>query len=191
MRKGKYERKTKETEIKVEVNIDGVGKAAVDTPVAFLSHMFTSLATHSMVDIKIKARGDLKHHIVEDAAICLGEALYYSLGDRKGITRFGYATVPMDDSLASAALDISGRAYSVVNLDLKRFNIEDCASEDLEHFFTSLASSLKANLHVNVEYGANDHHKVEAAFKALALALRFAVKIDPRRDGIPSSKGVI
>jgi len=191
LRKGKYERKTKETEISVKVNLDGVGKAIVDTPVAFLSHMLTSLATHSMVDIEIMARGDLKHHIVEDAAICLGEALYDSLGDRKGITRFGYAKVPMDDSLASAILDLSGRAFSVVNLRLKGFKIEDCASEDLEHFFTSLASSLKANLHVNVEYGVNDHHKVEAAFKALALALRMAVKRDPKREGIPSSKGVI
>ena len=191
MRKGRYERTTKETEIKVKVNLDGVGKAVIDTPVAFLSHMLTSLATHSMVDIKIDATGDLKHHIVEDTAICLGEALVESLGDQKGITRFGYASVPMDDSLASVALDLSGRAFSVVNLDLKGFNIEDCASEDLEHFFTSLASGLKANLHVNVEYGANDHHKVEAVFKALALALRMAVKRDTRREGIPSSKGVI
>ena len=191
MRKGKYERKTKETEIKVKVNLDGVGKADVDTPITFLSHMLTSLATHSLVDIKLDARGDLKHHIVEDAAICLGEALYDSLGDRKGITRFGYATVPMDDSLASVALDLSGRAFSVVNLGLKGYMVEDCASEDLEHFFISLASSLKTNLHVNVEYGVNDHHKAEAAFKAMARALRMAVKIDPRREGIPSSKGVI
>ena len=191
MRKGVYERKTNETDIKVKVNLDGVGKAVVDTPVAFLNHMLTSLANHSLVDIELVAWGDLKHHIVEDVAICLGGALNDSLGKHTGITRFGYATVPMDDSLVSAVLDLSGRAFSVVNLGLKGSTVEDCASEDLEHFFTSLASSLKANLHVKVEYGTNDHHKVEAAFKALALALRMAVKIDTRREGIPSSKGVI
>ena len=191
MRKGNFNRKTKETEIKVKVNLDGVGKVVIETPVAFLSHMLTSLATHSLTDIELTATGDLKHHIVEDVAICLGEALYNSLGNRKGITRFGNAIVPMDDALASAAVDLSGRSYSVVNLGLKGTNVEDCASEDLNHFFTSLASTLRANLHVNVEYGFNDHHRAEAAFKALALALKMAVSIDPQREGVPSSKGVL
>lgn len=191
MRKGKFERKTKETDIKIQVNLDGTGKAVVETHIAFLNHMLTIVAAHSLLDIEIVAEGDLKHHIVEDTAICLGEALLNSLGTKKGITRFGYATVPMDDALASVTLDISGRAYSVVNLGLKGNNIEDCASEDLDHFFRSFASTLMSNLHVNVEYGVNDHHRSEAAFKALAIALKMAVQFDPRREGVPSSKGVI
>jgi len=191
LRVAEYSRKTRETEIYVKVNLDGRGEADVDTGFAFADHMLRSLAVHSLMDITVKAVGDLRHHVIEDAAICLGEAISRALGDRSGIRRFGYAIVPMDCSLATAAVDLGGRPYSRINLKLKGVAIEDTPYEDLYHFLESLASSLKANIHVQVHYGDNDHHKVEAAFKALALSLREAVSIDPRRRGIPSAKGVI
>jgi len=191
MRTGITERKTRETRISVEVNLDGSAKSDVETPIAFLSHMLASLATHSMMDIKVRAEGDLKHHITEDTALCLGSAIKQALDESEAISRFGNATVPMDCSLATAAVDLGNRPYWVVDLGTKGPVIEDMPSEDVAHFFESLAASLRANIHVRVEYGANDHHRVEAAFKALALSLRQALAIDPRRTGVPSSKGVL
>jgi len=191
MRIAEVSRKTKETDIYVKVNLDGSGRAEVEMDAAFCAHMVTSLATHSLIDLKVKAKGDLKHHVTEDVAICLGKAVREALGDSSGIRRFGYATVPMDCSLASAAVDLSGRPYSRIDLKVSGEAIEDMPREDIYHFLETLATSLKANIHVWVHYGANDHHKVEAAFKALALSLRQAVSKDPRRMGVPSSKGVI
>jgi imidazoleglycerol-phosphate dehydratase len=191
MRKDEVYRKTKETEVSVRVNLDGEGKAAIDTGVPFLDHMVTSLATHSMIDITAKVKGDLRHHSVEDLAIGLGEALNKALGTREGIARFGNAAAPMDCSLAFAAVDLVKRPYFKIDLKLRGKKIEDMPTEDINHFFESLATSLCANVHVFVQYGSNDHHKAEAAVKALALSLRQAVAVDPRRKGVPSSKGVI
>jgi imidazoleglycerol-phosphate dehydratase len=191
MRKDGVYRKTKETEVSVKVNLDGSGKVEVKTGVPFLDHMVTSLATHSMIDITAKVTGDLRHHSVEDLAIGLGEALSKALGTREGITRFGYAAAPMDCSLAFAAVDLVKRPYFKIDLKLRGKKIEDMPTEDINHFLESLATSLCANVHVYVQYGSNDHHKTEASVKALALALRQAVAMDPKRKGVPSSKGVI
>jgi imidazoleglycerol-phosphate dehydratase len=191
MRCEEVTRKTKETEVKVKVNLDGEGKAVIQTPVPFFSHMLTSLATHSMIDIEASVTGDLVHHMVEDLALSLGEALNKALGTREGITRFGNATVPMDCSLAIAAVDLVKRPYFVVDLKFKGRKIEEMQTEDINHFYESLTQTLQANIHLYVLYGSNDHHKAEAATKALALSLRQAVTNDPRRKGVPSSKGVI
>jgi len=191
MRIEEVSRRTSETDIHVKVNLDGTGIADVSTGIKFLDHMLKSLATHSLIDIKIQAVGDLAHHILEDVAICLGEALLKALGDAKSIKRFGYAIVPMDCSLAFAAVDLSRRPYVKVDLKLRGNKIEDMPCENIIHFIESLSTALRANIHVWVQYGSNDHHKVEAAFKALALSLRQAFSIDPRRRGVPSSKGVI
>jgi len=184
-------RKTRETEISIKVNLDSEGKAEIDSGIAFFDHLVTSLATHSLIDIIAKVRGDLRHHVIEDVAICLGQALRKALGDERGIERFGYAIVPMDDSLAFSAIDLAKRPYAKIDLKLRGKKIEDMACEDINHFLETLASSLQANLHLWTQYGGNDHHKAEAAFKALALSLKQAVAIDPRRKGVPSSKGVI
>jgi imidazoleglycerol-phosphate dehydratase len=191
MRANEVYRKTRETEVHVKVNLDAEGKADVDTDVSFLDHLITSLATHSLIDITAKVKGDLKHHAIEDLAICIGEALSKALGNREGINRFGYAAVPMDCSLAFSAVDLVKRPYSRIDLKLRGKKIEDMPSEDIYHFLETLATSLAANIHVWVEYGNNDHHKAEAAIKALALSLKQAVALDPRRKGIPSSKGAI
>jgi len=184
-------RKTKETEVRVKVNLDGEGKTAVATSVPFLDHMLTSLATHSLIDIEASVKGDLVHHMVEDLALGLGEALNKALGTREGITRFGNAAAPMDCSLAFAAVDLVKRPYFKIDLKLRGKKVEDMPTEDILHFFESLTQTLQANLHIFVEYGSNDHHKAEAATKALALSLRQATAMDHRRKGVPSSKGVI
>ncbi len=191
MRKDEVNRKTKETEVKVAVNLDGEGKISVCTAVPFLDHMLASLATHSLIDIEASVKGDLVHHSVEDLAIGLGEALNKALGTREGITRFGNAAAPMDCSLAFAAVDLVKRPYFKIDLKLRGKKVEDMPTEDIVHFFESLTMALQANVHIFVEYGSNDHHKAEAATKALALALRQAIAMDLRRKGIPSSKGVI
>jgi len=191
MRTEEVYRKTLETEVTVKVNLDGEGKAKVDTGVSFFNHLVTSFSTHSLIDIAAKVKGDLKHHAVEDIAICLGEAVNKALGTREGITRFGYAAAPMDCSLAFAAVDLVKRPYFKIDLKLRGKKIEDMATEDVDHFFESFATSLAANVHVFTQYGSNDHHKAEAAIKALALSLKQAMAMDPRRKGVPSSKGVI
>jgi len=191
MRIAEFSRKTRETEICVRVDLDGVGRAEVSTGFAFIDHIVTSVATHSLIDIALRAKGDLRHHVAEDVAICLGEALKNALGEPVGIHRFGYAVVPMDCSLALAAVDLAKRPYAKIDLKLQGEIIEDTPCEDIYHFLETLASSLQANIHISVQYGENDHHKVEAAFKALALSLREAVFVDPRRSGVPSAKGLI
>jgi len=191
MRTEEVYRKTKETEVKVKVNLDGEGKANVNTSVPFLDHLLTSLATHSLIDISASVEGDLVHHSVEDLALGLGEALNKALGTREGITRFGNAAAPMDCSLAFAAIDLVKRPYVKIDLKLRGKKVEEMPTEDIVHFFESLTQSLQANVHIFIEYGSNDHHKAEAATKALALSIRQAVTMDPRRKGVPSSKGVI
>jgi len=191
MRSEEVYRKTKETEVQVKVNLDGEGRASVNTGVPFLDHMITSLSTHSLIDITASVKGDLVHHSVEDLAIGLGEAINKALGTREGIIRFGNAAAPMDCSLAFVAIDLVKRPYFKIDLKLKGKKVENMPTEDINHFFESFATSLQSNVHLFVEYGSNDHHKAEAATKALALSLRQAVALDPRRKGVPSSKGVI
>ncbi len=191
MRTEEIYRKTKETEVKVSVNLDGEGKVSVCSDVPFLNHMITSLATHSLIDITASVKGDLVHHSVEDLAIGLGEALNKALDTREGIARFGNAVAPMDCSLALAAVDLVKRPYFKIDLKLRGKKVEGMPTEDINHFFESLTTALQANVHIFVEYGSNDHHKTEAATKALALSLRQAIAMDPRRKGVPSSKGVI
>jgi imidazoleglycerol-phosphate dehydratase len=191
LRKAEYRRETRETTIMAKVNLDGTGKSEITTSINFLDHMLTSLATHSLIDITVDAKGDLAHHIAEDTALVLGEALREALQQDKRITRFADARVPMDESLASCSIDLGGRPYSVINLGLVYPKTEDMANEDIVHFMTSLAFSLKANIHIKLEYGYNDHHKAEAAFKSLARCLRTATAIDQRQTKVPSSKGVL
>ncbi len=192
MRTEEIYRKTKETEVTVKVNLDGEGKNQISTGVEFFNHLLSSFSTHSLIDLTAKVQGDLKHHCIEDLSIGLGEALSKALGSREGLARFGSSAVPMDESLAISAVDLVKRPYSIINLKLKGKKVEDMATEDINHFFETLASSLQATIHVWIEYGANDHHKAEAAVKALALSLRMAMTSDPRRKGsIPSSKGAM
>jgi imidazoleglycerol-phosphate dehydratase len=192
LRKVKAERKTKEVDITLELDVDGKGNADVKTGIKFLDHMLVTLAKHGLFDLKLKADGDLTHHISEDVALVLGEALNKATNKGKGIKRFGSAYVPMDESLARATVDLGGRPYSIRNLRLMQSQIEDLKTEDIEHFFDSLAQASKANIHVTVLYGSNEHHKVEAAVKALALALRQAFTVEPRiGDRVPSAKGVL
>ncbi|MCW4023727.1 MAG: imidazoleglycerol-phosphate dehydratase HisB [Candidatus Bathyarchaeota archaeon] len=191
MRTAQISRKTKETDVQVSVNLDGEGKAQISTNIPFLDHMLTSLATHSLIDMTASVKGDLVHHMVEDIAIGLGEALNKALGTREGIVRFGNAAAPMDCSLAFAAVDLVKRPYFKIDLKLRGRKVEEMPTEDIVHFFESLSTSLQSNVHVYIEYGSNDHHKAEAAIKALALSLRQAVAIDPRRKGVPSSKGAM
>jgi imidazoleglycerol-phosphate dehydratase len=185
-----FNRKTKETNITVKVNVDGTGRSSVSTDAKFLDHMIQLLSTHSLIDIQIRARGDLKHHIVEDTALALGAALSEALGERKGIRRFGSAYAPMDESLAFVSVDLVKRPYFVpTDLEFRRNYIEDVPREDLQHFFRSFCTAISCTMHIRLIYGSNDHHKAEACFKALALALRQAVALDQRRSTIPSSKG--
>jgi imidazoleglycerol-phosphate dehydratase len=191
MRTEEVYRKTKETEVKVKVNLDGEGKTNISTSMPFIDHMLTSLATHSLIDIEASVKGDLVHHMVEDLALGLGEALNKALGTREGITRFGNAAAPMDCSLAFAAVDLVKRPYFKIDLKLRGKKVEEMPTEDIQHFFESLTQTLQANVHIFVEYGSNDHHKAEAATKAFALSLRHAATMDSRRKGVPTSKGVI
>jgi imidazoleglycerol-phosphate dehydratase len=191
MRVGEVSRRTQETQIALTVNLDGVGRSTMTSGLRFFDHLVHSFATHSLIDIDVTATGDLKHHLVEDVALCLGNALRKAVGDGSRIHRFGYAIVPMDCSLAIASVDLVQRPYSKINLKIEGRAIEDTAREDIIHFLETLATSMQSTLHVWVLYGKNDHHKVEAAIKALALAMRQAVALDPRRTTIPSAKGVL
>ncbi len=192
MRKAKVERKTDEVSIVVELNVDGRGKGNAKTGIKFLDHILITLAKHSLFDLTVKAEGELKHHVCEDVALAVGQALNQALADKKGIRRFGSAFVPMDDSLARAVVDLGGRPYSNLDLKLGRLQIEDLKTEDIEHFLLSFAQASKSSLHLAILYGVNEHHKIEAAIKALALALREAVILEPKMAGeVPSAKGVL
>lgn len=192
-RKARVERVTKETAVTVEVNIDGTGKTSVTTGLSFIDHLITSIGKHAMIDIKLsgKSNDGIVHHLAEDVAIALAQTIDKALGDRARVRRFGYALLPMDEAAASAAIDLVKRQYQNVQLKLERDSIEGVPREDLEHFCRSLVQNLNACTHVLVEYGDNDHHKVEAAVKAFAVALRMAVEIDPKRKGMPSTKGAM
>lgn len=192
-RRATRERRTSETEIGVTVNIDGAGEADVGTGGAFLDHLVSSFAKHSMVDVRLKAssRDGIAHHLTEDTAIALGEALDEALGDRSGIARFGSASAPMDEALASASVDLVRRQHSHVSLGLAGDSVEGMPREDLEHFFGSLLKSMACCAHIDVLRGSNDHHRAEAAVKSLALSFRRASEPDARRTGPPSSKGMM
>jgi len=192
-RLGRINRKTKETEVSVAVNLDGNGKIAVKTGVSFLDHLITSLGKHAMLDLTLKAasKDGIAHHLIEDTGIALANAIDLALGNRSSITRFGHASVPMDESLAEASLDLVKRQYHKIDLGIERNQIEGISKEDLEHFFSSFAQNLNSCIHVTVKYGKNDHHKIEAAIKAFAVALRAAASYDKKQKGIPSTKGAM
>ncbi len=192
-RTAKLERVTKETAVTVEVDIDGSGNTAVNTGIPFIDHLVTSIGKHSMMDITLtgKSSDGILHHLVEDVAIALSQTIDKALGDRSRITRFGSAMVPMDESLAYSAIDLVKRQFHKTELKLVRDSIEGLPREDLEHFVRSLMQNLNACTHVIVEYGDNDHHKVEAALKAFAVALRAASGTDSKRKGVPSTKGAM
>lgn len=190
-RTAKVARKTSETDIEIELDIDGTGKYEIDTGVNFFNHMLESFSRHSFIDLKVKAAGDIKiddHHTIEDTGILLGEAFLKAIGDKKGIRRMGHAIVPMDDSVATVAIDISGRSYCNMDLEFKNDKIGDMTADIVVHFFESFASSAKINIYGTVE-GSNDHHKAEAVFKAFAKSVYDACKIE--HDEILSTKGVL
>lgn len=191
MRTAELTRKTSETDIEIELDIDGTGKYEIDTGVNFFNHMLESFSRHSFIDLKVKAVGDIEiddHHTIEDTGILLGEAFLKAIGDKKGIRRMGHAIVPMDDSVATVAIDISGRSYCNMNLEFKNDKIGDMTADIISHFFESFASSAKINIYGTVE-GSNDHHKAEAIFKAFAKSIYDACKIE--HDEILSTKGVL
>ena len=187
-------RKTAETDIRIELNLDGQGRHKVSTGIPFLDHMVSQVARHGLFDLSLKAVGDLEvddHHTVEDIGIALGEAFSKALGDKKGIRRYGEGTVPMDEALARVVVDLSGRPYLVFQAARLRGRIGAFAAELVKEFFKGFATHLKANVHVALLYGENKHHMAEAIFKALARALDTATSLDPRVSGVPSTKGTL
>ena len=191
-RTAKIHRQTKETDITVELNLDGAGKYEIDTGVGFLDHMLTHLSKHSKIDLVVKAKGDLDvdaHHTVEDIGIGLGECLGKALGDKKGIARYGHSSVPMEDALANVAIDLSGRPSCVYQVDYRTEKIGDFDVECVEEMLRSFSNTGKLNLHINAPYGTNSHHIAEAIFKGLGQALAIAVKITG--TDVPSTKGTL
>ena len=195
MRQAQIARTTGETSITLSVNIDGTGQCHAQTGIGFLDHMLTLMAKHGQFDIEVTAKGDLHvddHHTAEDVCICLGQAIDKALGDRRGIVRTAHSYVPMDEALGFVAIDLGGRAYCVFNAELVTPRVGTLGTDLLFHLFESIAYHGRMNLHARVEYGRNDHHKVEALFKALGRALDAASRIDPRLgDAVPSTKGVL
>ena len=184
-------RKTSETDIKIKMNLDGIGVYNIETGVNFFNHMLESFSKHSMIDLDVNAKGDIEiddHHTIEDVGILLGEVFGEAIGDKKGIRRMAHAIVPMDDSVSTVAVDIGGRSYCNMDLDFNNEKIGDMTSDIVIHFFESFASSAKINIYGTVE-GVNDHHKAEVVFKAFARALKEAIKVE--HDQIPSTKGVL
>ncbi|HEX3356346.1 MAG TPA: imidazoleglycerol-phosphate dehydratase HisB [Tepidisphaeraceae bacterium] len=185
-------RKTKETNIRVALNLDGTGVASIKTGVGFFDHMLDLLSRHSLIDLAVEAQGDLHidaHHTVEDVGIVIGQSIEKSLGDKKGIYRYGWAIVPMDESLAQVAIDLSGRPAFIYNVAYRGSMIGNFPVELVEEFFKSISTNAKMNLHINVPYGTNNHHIAEAIFKAFAKSLRQAIESDPRNPNVPSTKG--
>jgi len=192
-RTAQIKRQTKETSVVASVNLDGTGKISANTEISFLDHLITSFGKHSMIDLSIKAKSldNIDHHLIEDTAITIGSCIDKALGNRVGIARFGYASVPMDESLSEVSIDIVKRQYGKLSLGMKRNQIEGISKEDIEHFFQSLIQNLNSCIHVSVKYGENDHHKVESAIKSLAVAFRLALTKDKKQKGIPSTKGAM
>ena len=193
-RTAKVTRKTAETEIECRLNLDGSGTAVVATGIGFLDHLLTALTRHARFDLELSCRGDLHvddHHTAGDCALAIGQALDVALGERRGIRRFGHAYAPLDEALARAVVDLSGRPFAAVDLGLRREALGTLACENIGHVPRSLASAARACLHVDVSKGENDHHRAEAAFKATALALRHAVARDAAHDDVPSTKEVL
>ncbi|MCX7665074.1 MAG: imidazoleglycerol-phosphate dehydratase HisB [Gemmataceae bacterium] len=191
-RTAQINRKTNETEITLSLNLDGTGQQELDTGVGFFDHMLTHLARHGLFDLQVKCTGDLhidSHHTVEDVGICLGKALAQALGDKSGIRRYGSATLPMDETLVTVAVDLSGRPFVVWQAELANETLGIFHSSLAEEFWRAVAATALMNFHVVVHHGKNTHHLIEAIFKAAAIALRQATEFDPRRTGIPSTKG--
>jgi imidazoleglycerol-phosphate dehydratase len=190
----KINRQTAETQIELELNLDGTGQSNIDTGVGFFDHMLDLFTRHGSFDLTVKAVGDLhvdQHHTVEDTGICLGQAIAQALGDKAGIRRYGHFTLPMEETLATVAIDLSGRYALAFDAGFTTTKIGDFDSELVEDFWQSVAANALCNLHVLVHYGRNNHHRSEAIFKAAARAVRMAVENDPRVDGIPSTKGTL
>lgn len=193
-RRASLERTTSETSIRVRVDLDGTGASSVSTPIGFLTHMVEQLARHGAIDLEVHAEGDVHidgHHLTEDLAITLGKAVAEALGDKRGIRRYGDATLPMDEALVTVALDLSGRTYFVWRVPMPKAKVGEFDTELAEVFFEGFARGLQANLHVRLHEGQNLHHIIEVSFKALARALRRACELDPRAPGVPSTKGTL
>ena len=192
MREAEVNRETKETNVYVSLNLDGTGEYSVKTDIPFLTHMLELFSKHSLIDLKVVATGDVDvdhHHLIEDVGIVLGEAIRKALGDKRGINRYGFFTLPMDETLISVALDLSDRPYFVYNGFPEFTSLMGIEFDLFREFWKSFANSLKCNLHINCHYGKNLHHMAEGTFKCVARALRMAVEIDPRVKGVPSTKG--
>ncbi len=193
-REGQVERTTKETSIRISLRLEGEGAGRIETGVPFLDHMLTLFSRHGLFDLTVVAKGDIEvdfHHLVEDVGICLGEAFRRSLGEMKGIARFGHAAVPMIEALAAVTVDVSARPHLVYNSPLRNEKVGTFDVELVEEFLRAFAQASGVCLHVNVAYGSNAHHTVEAVFKALGRSLSDAVRFDPRVKGVPSTKGVL
>ena len=194
MRKARVERTTRESSIVVVLEVDGTGKAQIDTGIGFLDHMLTLFAGHGLFDLEVKATGDLhvdEHHTAEDTLICLGKAFDQALGERRGLVRTAHSYVPMDETLALVAVDLSGRPYCVFNAEFATPRLGTLGTDLIFHLFESFAIHARMNLHAQVLYGRNDHHKVEGLFKALARAMDAATQLDARRQDVPSTKGTL
>jgi imidazoleglycerol-phosphate dehydratase len=194
MRTAKLERDTKETKIKLSLNLDGSGEGEIDTGIGFFNHMLELLKKHALIDLKVKAKGDLDvdyHHTVEDVGLVLGKALNEALGDRKGIVRYGFASIPMDEALCETSLDLGGRPFLVMQCPIKHMMVKDFEVKLVEEFFRAVSVESRANIHLRQVYGDEAHHVCEGLFKSFARALRQAKAVDPLEKGVPSSKGVI
>ena len=194
MRKAKIERNTKETQVSVELNLDGTGAGSIETGIGFFDHMLELLKKHALIDLTVRASGDLKvdyHHTVEDVGLVFGKALDQALGDRVGLVRYGFASIPMDEALCETSLDLGGRPFLVMQCAMKHMFVKDFEVKLVEEFFRAVSVEARANIHLRQIYGDEAHHVCEGLFKSFARALRAAKAIDPNEKGVPSSKGVI
>lgn len=194
MRESKIERNTKETQIELELNLDGSGEGVIDTGIGFFDHMLELLKKHALIDLTVRAKGDLDvdyHHTVEDVGLVLGKAIDQALGDRKGLTRYGFASVPMDEALCETSLDLGGRPFLVMQCAMKHQFVRDFEVKLVEEFFRAVSVESRSNIHLRQIYGDEAHHVCEGLFKSFARALRQAAAIDPREKDVPSSKGLI
>lgn len=194
MREAEIERKTKETQVRVRLSLDGSGEGTSDTGIGFLNHMLDLLRKHAAIDLSVEARGDLNvdyHHTVEDVGLVLGQALNAALGERRGITRYGFASIPMDEALCETSLDLGGRPYLVMQCAMKHAMVRDFEVKLVEEFFRAVSVEARANIHLRQIYGDEAHHVCEGLFKSFARALRMAKAIDPLESGVPSSKGIL